>query len=510
MAKRKKKGITITIIVILLIVSLVFGVKYFGLGTAFGTGQYIESPVFMYYECSPVSSPVDSPRTSMPDGVAKWVRCPDNTDQCDLYIQSEEVGFWSLARRIVYQICDSNLENCQAQVYKDAGYWFNRDGKPTIIIPNLNKGDRVYINYQKKIIFWSNIEGAEYYARYRPFILWKVGIFSGKTKYTTIEQGCVFPTQDRKNLINKIINFKKELTEETTNDNYKLDFYDTRNFIETFVPISVENVNFVTYQGEEGYCLNRQIFSISTVETNSGTYRIVDTDFNKVLKSSVECCPNEKEPTRKCNENFEWEQIQGSECSLFNPCAGVEWQCTKSKTQTRYNCENGFCVPETKEVECCSNNDCIGNSKGSFCDTKLWECIDVVVPPTDKEICNNGIDDDKDDLIDKEDPDCQEPVPSPCKWYDLKCQFNKIKIEFLTPLKIALVVFGFFLSMLLLNSLMLDFKFLHKKNQDLGRFAVAIVLAGLIAWLIWFYFWVGIIAIIIYIIYKSFFRRRRR
>jgi len=401
LSKSKNPGTFILIITLLGVA--VMAVNFLGIQeTAIPSGEYIQAPVFMYYDCAPASSPINSPITVLQGGSSNgWLKCPDNTDSCDLYIQqTEEVAWFSSKRRIVYQRCDKDLQTCDAQVIKTTDYLTRKTGYPTLVIYNLNKDDRVWIDYQALSwtgFYWNNQEGAQYYYRYKPFILWKNSIFGGgRTEYTSIEQGCVFPTTDRRNLIKNSLNLNIPHTS-TSSNSVELPPYKTRNFIDTYVPISKENVNFVEYEGKTGYCLNRRIYSIATVNTESYTYRIVDTNLNTVLKPSVDCCPGEKEPTRKCNDNFEWEELEGSECSFFNPCAGAEWYPSgKPKELIRYECVNGYCVPKTKIEECTSDTDCIGNPKGNICDTKTWECTTLPVPepepdlltPTSKADCD--------------------------------------------------------------------------------------------------------------------------
>lgn len=382
-------GIGLFVILIIGIITIVVIGKSIGFGifgqTIIPSGNYIQVPTFMYYECSPASAPIDSPRTYINGGVAAWVRCPSNTDSCDLYVQSDEEGFFFLPRRIVYQVCNDQSGLCQSQVIKEATGWSNVGGKATVVIPNLNKYDRVYINYQKKaplVPLWSDVDGASYFARYKPFILWKVGMLNGgRNEYTSIEQGCTFPTSDRGKLLNSITNLIGiSVTPQSSSSNSVLEPYKTRNFIESYIPMSVENVNFVTYNGKQGYCLNRQVFAIAEVQTNDGIYKIVNSNFDALLSPSVECCPNEKEPTRVCGNDFNWTPIEIAQCNYFKPCAGADWAKKDSTTDIRYNCVNGACVSETRKVECNDNSACIGNPNGNICDTYLKKCVNIPTP----------------------------------------------------------------------------------------------------------------------------------
>lgn len=341
------------------------------------SGFYIESPTFYYFECNAASKPVESTKTILTTGSSGWLSIPSNTDTADLYIRQIETPKWfATDRRITYTICHAN-NICDPEVATPANSFFSKNGVPTVVIHNLLTTDRVWIRYQyQNLLFqWKDYtnSGAEYYFAYKPFILWKVDMFGGgKTEYTTIEQGCKFPSAVVGGLIDSSSNINLK-TQTSSSDSY-LDFYKTRNFIGTFVPISPSNVNFVTYNGQTGYCLNRQVFAISTVTTNSDIYRIVDTNFNTRLASSVECCPGEKEPTRICNSKFKWENIDTAECSTYKPCAGADWAISTGTSLIRYNCINGKCVAETKTVECTDNNQC---GTGKTCDTKIYQCVKV-------------------------------------------------------------------------------------------------------------------------------------
>ena len=382
MIKKKSKNViiffsVISIISIILIASLFFGGKQ----SSYLSGEYIQSPTFFYYECAPASEAVSSTIINLNTGSSGWISAPDNTDEWDLIVsQTEQTSWYSLNRRIIYQVCHSNGV-CDSQVIVNGESFsiFGNTIVPSVRISNLLVGDKVWINYQYQGFgsWYDKENGASWYQTYKPFILWKVDMFGGgRTEYTTIKQGCNFLSSDKDNLLNSITNSIKTITGQSSTSNTKLGFYKTRNFIGTYVPISTANVNFVTYNGKSGYCLNRQIFAITTAVTNGETYRIIDSNFNTVLDSSVECCPGEKETTRLCNKNFQWENIETAECSAFNPCAGADWSPSSinSKQLIRYNCVNSKCVSETKDVECTSNNDCI---TGKQCDTKTYTCVVV-------------------------------------------------------------------------------------------------------------------------------------
>lgn len=365
---------------------------------SFPSGTYIQAPTFFYYECNAASEPVESTNVVLTTGSSDgWISCPSNTDQCDLYVyQTESVKWYSSDRRIVYQICHSS-GRCDPQVFVEANKFLSRKGVPTQRIPNLIIGDKVWVDYQRQKLLggWElQPNGAAWYQNYKPFILWKVDMFGGgKEEYTSISQGCNFPSStsgldsDYKNsggilypitkLINSVSDSSKQFNSQTTTSNTNVPFYKTRNFIGTYVPISSSNVNFVNYNNQVGYCLERQIFAITTVVTNGETYRIVDSNFNTRLAPSVTCCPGEKQTNQICEQqgnNFVWVTVEDAQCSAFKPCAGANWMPSGSKTLIRYNCVSGKCVSETKVVQCTSNSDCNTNYQ---CDTYTYTCVEV-------------------------------------------------------------------------------------------------------------------------------------
>lgn len=390
--------------IIFLIGAVVIALPFFGVSqtifqTELGAGTYVQAPTFYYYSCEPASQPTESTHVAMTTGVINNFKCPDNTDTCDLWIsQTEQTHWYDTNRRVSYTICHKNGQ-CDPEIGIDSPHWlpWQNSQVPTAHIPNIISTDTVTFHYQANTgVFglWNWVDqanGAEYFNTYKPFILWKTSMFGGgKTEYTTEAQGCNFPTSDTGDLLNSVTNSKQQINQQSSTDSTHLAFYKTRNFIDTYVPIATANVNFVTYNGQQGYCLNRQIFAITTASTNDATYKIVDSNFNTLLAASVACCPNEKEPTRKCTADYTWQDITSptpGQCSAFNPCAGADWMVASSKTLIRYNCVNTQCVPETKAVGCTSDLDC--PATGGSCDTKTYTCT-LLAPGTGHENNTQG------------------------------------------------------------------------------------------------------------------------
>lgn len=528
-------------------------------------GTYINVPTFMYYKCEQALEKKSSPDTNIANGIAPWVTCPENSANCDIVVQSTENNWWDLLlgrRRLVYQICDyPSLTNCQAQVYRDNSYWTNRGGIPTFTIPLL-KSQAVYINYQVcsnfilSCLFWGNSDGAKFHADYEPFILWKYPFTGGGWEYTTIQQGCNFPTSSSQikpgetlrtsnyNL-NSVSNLQGlSIPQQTSTDDSKVPPYKTRNFIDGFTPMAVENVNFVNVNGQIGYCTNNVVYSIGEVKTKSGTYKVVDVRYNTILNPSVTCCPGDTKPGYQCNSNFEWIPTSQSQCDNgFNPCrqsVPIPAICGQKKL-VFYSCVNpgqtdSFCQQQTQDVECTCNADCVGNSKGDTCDTKSWECTDLPVPPINCPLqCN--VDSDCDacpyselydfkcesgKCIGKEKPnpgDCENCIKwagnlfkpaeqkctpkgtettwwNPLTWFNFTGLFSQnLWCPILFACSFVVGLFGFLFSLSFLER----FKYLNGR-KSWAKLVIALILGTILAVITYIAFLLGIIIFIVYLI----------
>lgn len=427
--KTKNRTYLIIISIIILIGIIAFNNKPLSL-TGTSSDEYIQSPLIGYYECAPARAPTLSPTVSLTFYSDTWdsITCPANSDGCDIFLVGTESSY--LSRRFIYKKCTNynvvGESGCQGQITAPGSNWIIKGDAKVVQIPNLNKDEQILVKFQRCdgvfsfgvcLGYWQTIDGSKTYAQYKPFILWKTTPTSGRNEYNTIEQGCVF--QNNKILVDSVSNIKGVTLAQTSTSDVKLEPYKTRNFIETFVPLSPNNVQFVTYNGKSGYCVNRQIFQIATITTNAGTSKIVDTNFNNLLATApaIECCPGEKEPTRKCNSEYKWVNIVQAECGPYDPCDGIDWEPSgKPRELIKYDCIEGQCVGNTKNVECTSDLDCAGNPNGGICDTKTYTCTSVPVPPVNQtnqtcklfkpEDCGKG-------LINI----CDEKECTACGWY---------------------------------------------------------------------------------------------
>jgi len=391
--KKNKKIILAGILSLVALFFIVIAVLHFSgvnlpfLATTVPSGSYIQVPTFMYYECAPSGSKVTGTFNYLRSDGA-YISCPENADTCDLDLRiNEDINPILKAVVLRTKICTGNVDTCTA--LESQTVQSNQDNGVVIrTFNNIRKDQYLYVHFQYTsaipLLYWDYDKG-QVRANYNPFILWKTSVLQGgRIEYSSIDQGCIFTSANSQNLLNSVSNLVGiSIPTQSSSSNIQLEPYKTRNFVDGFVSAPTPSVNFVTYNGKQGYCLNRQIFAISEVTTNYGTYKIVDTNFNTRLSNSVTCCPGETEPSRKCNSNYQWENIEQAECSILDPCGGSDWSPSGSpKTLIRYNCINSKCIGESKVVECTSNSDCAGNPKGSVCDTKDYICVNIS-PPLD-------------------------------------------------------------------------------------------------------------------------------
>jgi len=384
--EKKKLGIVLLVLLgVLIVIGINNGWFEKGLVTApLGDGEYIQSPIFGYYECEEGTGLSDSPDKNIPEhGSDYW--CPDSSDGCDIYVRGEANTL--IGRQFKYKICNKDGSTCQSERTTSIPSWwlFDDSDRPTGKLATLTNNQKITITYRAylclPICIYNDVTGGSVYSQYRPFILWKDTPLSGKNEYSTITQGCQFSSVDAGDLITQSdIQLQEPLDSNAFCGTNRLCPHKTYNFIESFIPLSPENYQFVNWNGEQAYCLNKKIFKINSITTTSGNYKIVDVSKNTPL-SIVDCCPGEVEPNRKCKYDYTWGDLEDADCSEFKPCTGIEFTPSGSKTLVKYGCFNNKCVPEFKDVECTSDLDCLGNDKGNVCDTKTWECTKIKPPP---------------------------------------------------------------------------------------------------------------------------------
>ena len=374
---------------IFLAITLFIGIGFiFGSGVLqeeFGGGNYVNVPTFGFYKCEPSDVKSSSPYNSIPISGSGFVTCPSNSESCDVEIKAP-VGDKFLfennkkAVRIVYQICDISSGNCFARVYQD-NFNLKSDGLYAKV-PNMLINQKIWIDYQqKKIIGWENKDGATYRFNYNPFVINRYDTFSASNgdQFTTNEQGCKYPTGNKEFIISTTLSAVKSPSPDA--NNLELGKYKTRTFVSQFVPISVENYDFVNFGGKNAYCSGNNIYGIDEITTASGTYKIVNIGVNPLL-DNVQCCPSNTLPNAVCDAStFTWKTIKvdeetgetNVECSAFKPCpipAG-QYEISGDKQLQTFQCVSNKCIASYKEVECTNSITC---GSGKTCDFKTYTC----------------------------------------------------------------------------------------------------------------------------------------
>jgi hypothetical protein len=174
----------------------------------------------------------------------------------------------------------------------------------------------------------------------------------------------------------------------------------TYSYLYKWIPVSGINIINGKDGTPVGYCGGslgeRKLLTYSKITGNDGCY-IIPTG----VKKSIECCTNEDckwkdasgkyvcDPTsftcsleRPCNSDYEC-QVIGEQTCINNVMAS--WSCDLS---IPWYPMSGTCKKQTKNVACCSDNDCSSNQ---YCDKELG-CKDrytLADCPSDK-CCDGG------------------------------------------------------------------------------------------------------------------------
>jgi hypothetical protein len=397
--REKGKYMTAFILIGLFIIILpVIGIVQ---NVAFDPNSYIQIPLKGYYKCDVSSEKITSAVTSVPLG-GKTYKCPANTDGC-LFTVSGKPDSTYYKYRYTYQICSGS--NCQAPVTSDEynGGYYSGKSVPAAQV-SLTNSQSIRINFQRSVLglfSYSNVAGGTYQIAYNPFILYKISPTGASVRYTTEKQGCNFKGSELL-IVSDTLGFGPGTTTKTSG----FARYETRNFIDTFIPA---NVNINKIQGDK-YCSEKKLYTIDTITveipgSTTRTYNIVNTKKG----TDVPCCTGDIEPgVRQCVDN-NWiaipkvgvkPKVGDSNCikcdDLFNQCPGNDNVPYTNTQLIRNTCENSCCISKTTTVECTNDAACSGVK--SHCDTTINKCvapsIGIIVEnnnsivTTDKQACD--------------------------------------------------------------------------------------------------------------------------
>ncbi len=339
-------------------------------GDITGSGSYIQRPVFYYDKCEQVSSLRYSSTNTFNDN---WAVKPSVSDQYSVIVkQPSSLGIRSVGR-LTYSVCNSRLEtddNCR--IFKSEVDV--RSENFNYQINNVRNNEYVHLLYEKSSFVSYTLENAKYQIAWQPYGIRQYNILSGSSKQIN-PNSCTYPSNPDDTILSsdsgKIRNRKPEgrVTNERT-----LQPNEVRWYVAGYLT-SAEPSFRLRYKGVDAWCRqtgsNAEIYRINEIRTTGGTYKIASPDWSDFLGSET-CCPNNVKGDRVCNDNFEYEQIRGSECGAFRSCGSSDYVPKDSGTLVRYYCDNGFCKEETKEVECTSDFDC--SDSNEVCDLNTYTC----------------------------------------------------------------------------------------------------------------------------------------
>lgn len=336
--------------------------------TAFTGDQYIQSPLFGYYQCNPAKNAETTAYDAILPGQTKPYLCPKNTDQCTITIQNPQNLRFDTIATVKY-----NINGGQSYTFQ----FGNRVTNPAQNIPQI-----LLLSTQTLNVMYSSsgiISGTEGSAGQvlvsgisTPYVLWKYDpLGGGLNKETTLPQGCTFTTSQASALI-KSDSFGIGTGSTASIDH--LDFHQTRNFLSGYVPISVQNDKI--QNNGQAYCSNNQLYAIGSVNTTVDSYTVVN--LNKVI-GTVTCCNGDVNGNNICRNN-KWvaSGSSGATADNFGNCPQATNTPYNGTALVRQVNINGICTNSYTQVQCTSDSGCVNQR----CDTKTYTCIALDSLPT--------------------------------------------------------------------------------------------------------------------------------
>lgn len=373
------------IIILFLIAIVIMFLPEFGLfqQTGFSSDTHFEAPFYSTISCDPAGSRIDSNPID-PTKVGNWIECPVNSIDCDISYTYPDLGadFFTLKRRMEYYQCnDKKFNGCETPRYitdiEDNG------GRVESIGKTLPSGKVLYVEFQKiKIPFgWEGDDAnrGRIFYNYQPYALFKQNsLRGGRTRVDSGSLDCKVPTSST-NWIQRILSSTVLDNEGQTADTSFRSCGSNQNQLcpneaYNYISGTVTRATFgnnVDYQGQQGYCVQNQgqsqstIYGFGKITTPQTTYSVVDVN-NPI--ASVECCELGRIELGRICRDFKYEEVVIEEdgttdvqCSITLPCPpgtlalnddqSFEWQCVQ-----------GFCQQTNiKDVQCITNNQCGNN-----------------------------------------------------------------------------------------------------------------------------------------------------
>lgn len=387
-SRMNKRGILPVAVLIVLVASTLAIMGSLGVNTQVfskatssitGSGEYIERPIFKYQKCEACGSYERSAFEGLAtDG--EWVEKPTSTDKYDVVIKWEN-SIWQSQRYVEYYICNQRYTGNEraCRVFSKV---VKLEYKATEFkIENIEPHEEVWVQFQKQGVWGrKGVEGGNYQIGFKPYCLREYNVFGGSSAPINPNSCDVGATSHgwEDSIVYSDSDSVRDLISNNVNERV-LQPEEVRWYLSGHVSSAAPSFA-LDYKGKEAWCRptgqSAKIYQINKVQTKSGTYKIASEDYSDEL-GNEKCCPGQTLGDKVCSDDFEWEKVQGSECSLFKSCGSPNWVPYSENKVVKYSCVDGYCEKEVDEVDCASNFDCKDESK--VCDLNGFKCVNANV-----------------------------------------------------------------------------------------------------------------------------------
>ena len=409
--------------------------------------------------------------------------------------------------RFTWRICDAKGLNCGEEKTKVYHSW------GTNVLPiqtiDLTKNS-IHIKYEISYAFfiWRPSGDSLVKFKYDKFGLAMYSTLTGFRKkicLTSCDLNCPIQ-EERKSIVY------------TTKDS--LDFNEAVNYLEYWSEVSMAGQQFggtIWMPDRQEFCFGGSIYKAETLRMNDGTvYKYPHTYIKQ-----VQCCRGATVSItggeKICQPDFTWKTILDEEdlpeCKSDFSCPN-QGQTTCTAKLGEYYTSGFFCNPEgncekktDKKVDCCPANQ--GCASDQICQTPSYTCVGGAdEPPVDE--TGNGTIITKCKNCDEfamskifgetgifPDKKCKPTLLALPPQTTLTCAFSFIKLALIPIILIFASLFGFGLFDDLLKKSVKT-----EGTRKLIAFFLSLMIAGILAWLVFILFWVGIIVFIIFILIR--------
>lgn len=341
-----------------------------------GSGQYIERPVFKYVKCEAISD-LKYSQSYILSSSSEWLLKPTSTNYYNVKVKVESESF-GYANRIKYSVCNSMVEsssNCRIYDYK-TGIVHKGD---ILDINNVKSNEYVLLEYQKGLLgIWKSASGLSYQIGFIPYGLREYDVLSGSSSSIN-PNSCDISIYSSKNDYIKSEDLSKLNTVSPKSNENIFQIEEVRWYVSGYLTSLAESF-LLTYKNQEAWCRSTgttaEIYKVNKVVLGSGTYKIASADWSDKL-GNENCCPKSISGDKICNNNFQWEQITGTQCGTFKSCGSPNFVPYSENQIIKYSCINGYCQSEIKDVQCASDYDC--RDANQICDLNSWTCVEADV-----------------------------------------------------------------------------------------------------------------------------------